>query len=181
MRARGKTSEAIKRLIGLQAKTARVVRDGVEQDIPIEDVGLDEVLRVRPGERIAVDGVVIEGHSSIDESMLTGEPVPVQKKLGDEIAAGTINKSGSFLLQAKRVGKDTALSRIIEMVRKAQSSKPAIGRLVDQVSAVFVPSVMIIAVITFLAWINFGMVEHVTSFAIVTTMTVLIIAPPWMI
>jgi len=178
MRARGKTSEAIKRLIGLQAKTARVVRDGIEQDIPIEDVGLDNVLRVRPGERIAVDGVVIEGHSSIDESMLTGEPVPVQKNPGDEIAAGTINKSGSFLFQAKRIGKDTALSRIIEMVRKAQSSKPAIGRLVDQVSAVFVPSVMIIAVITFLAWINFATAEHVTSFAIVTTMTVLIIACP---
>ena len=178
MRARGKTSEAIKRLIGLQAKTARIVRDGIEQDIPIEDVGLDDVLRVRPGERIAVDGVVIEGHSSIDESMLTGEPVPVQKKTGDEIAAGTINKSGSFLFQAKRIGKDTALSRIIEMVRKAQSSKPAIGRLVDQVSAVFVPSVMILAVITFLAWINFGTGPHVTSFAIVTTMTVLIIACP---
>jgi Cu+-exporting ATPase len=110
--------------------------------------------------------------------MLTGEPVPVQKKPGDEIAAGTINKSGSFLFQAKRIGKDTALSRIIEMVRKAQSSKPAIGRLVDQVSAVFVPSVMILAVITFLAWINFGTAPHVTSFAIVTTMTVLIIACP---
>jgi Cu+-exporting ATPase len=178
MRARGKTSEAIKRLIGLQAKTARVIRDGVEQDIAIGDVRLEETLRVRPGERIAVDGIVIEGHSSIDESMLTGEPVPVQKEAGDEIAAGTINKSGSFLFRATRVGKDTALSRIIEMVRKAQSSKPAIGRLVDQVSAVFVPGVMIIAVITFLAWINFGTTEHVTSFAIVTTMTVLIIACP---
>ena len=178
MRARGKTSESIKRLIVLQAKTARVVRNSIEQDIPIEDVNLDDILRVRPGERIAVDGIVIEGRSSIDESMLTGEPVPVQKTPGDEIAAGTINKSGSFLFQAKRIGKDTALSRIIEMVRKAQSSKPAISRLVDQVSAVFVPSVMIIAVITFLAWINFGAAEHVISFAIVTAMTVLIIACP---
>ena len=178
MRARGKTSEAIKRLIGLQAKTARVIRDGVEQDIPIEDVGLDETLRVRPGERIAVDGILIEGHSSVDESMLSGEPVPVQKAVGDEVAAGTINKLGSFLFQAKRIGKDTLLSQIIEMVRAAQSSKPAIGRLVDRVSAVFVPSVLIVSVLTFLAWINFAGGDQVTTFAIVTTMTVLIIACP---
>jgi len=178
MRARGKTSEAIKRLIGLQAKTARVLRDGVEQDIPIADVKLDDTLRVRPGERIAVDGVIVEGYSSIDESMLTGEPVPVQKSDGDEVAAGTINKSGTFLFMAKRIGKDTALSQIIEMVRTAQSSKPAIGRLVDKVSAVFVPSVMIIAVITFMTWMNFGSGDQVTTLAIVTTMTILIIACP---
>ncbi|MCH7881535.1 MAG: copper-translocating P-type ATPase [Proteobacteria bacterium] len=178
MRARGKTSEAIKRLIGLQAKTARVLRDGVELDIPIEEVGLDETLRVRPGERIAVDGIITEGYSSIDESMLSGEPVPVQKQIGDEVAAGTINKSGSFLFQAKRIGKDTVLSQIIEMVRTAQSSKPAIGRLVDKVSAIFVPSVLIIAVVTFLAWINFGSGDQVITLAIVTTMTVLIIACP---
>ena len=178
MRARGKTSEAIKRLIGLQSKTARVIRDGVEADVPIETVGLDETLRVRPGERIAVDGILIEGHSTIDESMISGEPVPVQKQVGDEVVAGTINKMGSFLFQAKRIGKDTALAQIIEMVRAAQSSKPAIGRLVDKVSAVFVPSVMIIAVITFLAWFNFAAVDTATTFAIVTTMTVLIIACP---
>jgi len=178
MRARGKTSEAIKRLIGLQPKTARVIRNGVEQDVPIETVGLDETLRVRPGERIAVDGTLIEGHSTIDESMISGEPVPVQKQVGDEVVAGTINKMGSFLFQAKRIGKDTALAQIIEMVRAAQSSKPAIGRLVDKVSAVFVPSVMIIAVITFLAWFNFAAVDTATTFAIVTTMTVLIIACP---
>lgn len=178
MRARGKTSEAIKRLIGLQAKTARVIRDGVEQDIPISEVGLDETLRVRPGERIAVDGILVDGYSSIDESMISGEPVPVQKKVGDEVVAGTINKSGSFLFQAKRIGKDTVLSQIIEMVRSAQSSKPAIGRLADKVSAIFVPSVMIIAVVTFLAWINFGSGDQVTALAIVTTMTVLIIACP---
>ena len=117
MRARGKTSEAIKRLIGLQAKTARVVHNGIEQDIPIEEVGLDDVLRVRPGERIAVDGIVIEGHSSIDESMLTGEPVPVQKVPGDEIAAGTINKSGSFMFQAKRI----ATSRSSELAASRSS------------------------------------------------------------
>jgi len=178
MRARGKTSEAIKRLIGLQPKTARVMREGVEQDIPIEDVGLDETLRVRPGERIAVDGIIIEGHSSIDESMLTGEPVPVQKQVNDAVAAGTINKMGSFLFKAKRIGKDTSLSQIIEMVRTAQSSKPAIGRLVDKVSAIFVPSVMILAVITFLIWFNSGAGEDRIAFAIVTTMTVLIIACP---
>lgn len=178
MRARGKTSEAIKRLIGLQPKTARAVREGVEVDIPIEDVGLEETLRVRPGERIAVDGDIIEGSSSIDESMLTGEPVPVQKQVGDEVSAGTINKAGTFLFKARRIGKDTALARIIEMVRIAQSSKPAIGRLVDKVSAIFVPSVMIVAVITFLAWINFGNGDQVVTFAIVATMTVLIIACP---
>jgi Cu+-exporting ATPase len=178
MRARGKTSEAIKRLIGLQAKTARVIRDGVEQDIPIEQVGLDETLRVRPGERLAVDGIIIEGHSTIDESMISGEPIPVQKQVGDEVVGGTINKMGSFLFQAKRIGKDTVLSQIIEMVRTAQSSKPAIGRLVDKVAAIFVPAVLIVSVLTFLAWINFGTGDQVTTLAIVTTMTVLIIACP---
>ncbi|MBD3609316.1 MAG: copper-translocating P-type ATPase, partial [Gammaproteobacteria bacterium] len=133
---------------------------------------------LRAGERIAVDGVIIEGHSSIDESMLTGEPIPVQKEVGDEVVAGTINKTGSFLFQAKRIGKDTALSQIIEMVRQAQSSKPAIGRLVDKVAGVFVPSVLIIAVISFLAWFNFGAPGQALSLAIVTTMTVLIIACP---
>ncbi|MDH5360320.1 MAG: heavy metal translocating P-type ATPase [Gammaproteobacteria bacterium] len=178
MKARGKTSEAIKRLIGLQPKTARVVRDGVEQDIAIEEVGLDETLRVRPGERIAVDGVIIDGHSTIDESMLSGEPIPVEKGEGDEVAAGTINKTGTFLFQAKRIGKDTALARIIEMVRTAQSSKPAIGRLADRVSSVFVPSVLIVAVISFLVWFNFAPAGQALSLAIVTTMTVLIIACP---
>jgi len=178
MRARGKTSEAIKRLIGLQPRTARVIRDGKEQDIPIQDVGLDETLRVRPGERIAVDGIIIDGHSSIDEAMLTVEPVPVAKQIGDEVSAGTINKSGTFLFQAKRIGKDTALSRIIEMVRSAQASKPAIGRLADQVSAVFVPSILIITVLTFLAWYNLGPDGQTITFAIVTAMTVLIIACP---
>ncbi len=177
MRARGKTSEAIRRLIGLQPKTARVIRDGQELDIPISEVGLDETLRVRPGEKIPVDGVIIEGHSSVDESMLTGEPMPVEKKTGDEVTGGTFNKSGSFLFQAKRIGADTALARIIEMVRRAQSTKPAIGRLADKISAVFVPSVLIIAVITFLAWFNLGP-EPKLSYMLVATMTVLIIACP---
>lgn len=177
MRARGKTSEAIKRLIGLQPKTVRVVRNGEELDIPIEQVGLDETVRVRPGEKIAVDGVVIDGHSSIDESMLTGEPMPVTKHVDDEVAAGTINKQGTFLFSATRIGRDTALARIIEMVRQAQNSKPAIGRLADKIAAVFVPGVLIVAVLTLLAWANFGP-EPRSAYMLVTTMTVLIIACP---
>jgi len=177
MKARGKTSEAIKRLIGLQPKTARVLRDGKEIDVPISDVGLDETLRVRPGERIAVDGVIIEGHSSIDESMLTGEPMPVEKNVGDEVSTGTINSSGTFLFISKRIGTDTVLAQIIDMVRQAQSTKPAIGRLVDKVASVFVPIVLIFTVITFLLWLNFGG-ESAASFALVTAMTVLIIACP---
>ncbi|MEE8387786.1 MAG: heavy metal translocating P-type ATPase [Acidiferrobacterales bacterium] len=177
MRARGKTSEAIRRLIGLQPKTARVIRDGREMDVPISEVGLEETLRVRPGEKIPVDGRIIEGHSSVDESMLTGEPLPVEKHKDDEVVGGTINKSGTFLFQATRIGKDTALARIIEMVRQAQNTKPAIGRLADRISAVFVPSVLIIAVITFVAWGNFGP-EPQLSYMLVTTMTVLIIACP---
>ncbi len=177
MRARGKTSEAIKRLIGLQPKTARVLRDGQEVDMPIEEVGLAETLRVRPGERIAVDGVIIDGHSSIDESMLTGEPLPVAKQKGDEVVAGTINGNGTFLYQSQRIGKDTVLAQIIEMVRQAQATKPAIGRLADKVAAIFVPAVMIIAVFTFLAWFNLGQSLGI-SYAIVATMTVLIIACP---
>ena len=177
MRARGKTSEAIKRLIGLQPKTARVVRDGKEQDVAIEDVGLDETIRVRPGEKIPVDGVIIDGHSSVDESMLTGEPMPVEKRLGDEVIGGTLNKTGSFLFQSQHIGSDTALARIVELVRKAQNSKPAIGRLADKISAVFVPVVMIISVATFLLWYNLAL-ELPVSYAIVASMTVLIIACP---
>ncbi|MCW9030589.1 MAG: heavy metal translocating P-type ATPase [Gammaproteobacteria bacterium] len=177
MKARGKTSEAIKRLIGLQPKTARVLRDGKEVDVAISEVGLDETLRVRPGERIAVDGVIIEGHSSIDESMLTGEPMPVEKNVGDEVSTGTINSSGTFLFTSKRIGSDTVLAQIIDMVRQAQSTKPAIGRLVDKVASVFVPVVLIISVITFLIWFNLA-TENAASYALVTTMTVLIIACP---
>ena len=177
MKARGKTSEAIKRLVGLQPKTARVLRDGKEVDIAISEVGLDETLRVRPGERIAVDGIIIEGHSSLDESMLTGEPMPVEKNIGDEVSTGTINTSGSFLFTSKRIGSDTVLAQIIDMVRQAQSTKPAIGRLVDQVASVFVPTVLILSIVTFLMWFNFAGADAL-SYALVTTMTVLIIACP---
>lgn len=177
MRARGKTSEAIKRLIGMQPGTARVVRDGKEHDIPIADVGLDETVRVRPGEKIPVDGQIIEGSSNIDESMLTGEPLPVVRHIGDTVIGGTLNKSGSFLFKASHIGSETVLARIIQLVRDAQNTKPAIGRLVDRIASVFVPAVLIIAILTFLAWFNFGPVPKV-AYALVTMMTVLIIACP---
>ncbi len=177
MRARGKTSEAIKRLIGLQVKSARVVREGKEIDVPIEQVELNETLRVRPGEKIAVDGVIIEGRSHVDESMISGEPMPLEKGIGDEVVGGTLNKTGSFLFSASHIGKDTALARIIEMVRQAQNSKPAIARMVDKIAAVFVPVVLLIAAITFLIWFNFGP-EPKMAYVLLTTMTVLIIACP---
>lgn len=177
VKARGRTSEAIKRLIGLQPKTARVLRDGIESDIPIEQVLLHDIVRVRPGEKIPVDGVIQEGQTAIDESMLTGEPMPVVKNTGDEVVTGTLNKTGSILFKATRVGKDTALAQIIKMVKRAQNSKPPIGRLADIISAYFVPVVMITAVISALAWLNFGP-EPALAFAIVSATTVLIIACP---
>jgi Cu+-exporting ATPase len=177
MRARGKTSQAIKRLIGLQPRTARIVRAGQEVDIPIGLVVLSDIVRVRPGEKIAVDGEITEGSSHVDESMLTGEPIPVEKKRGDTVVGGSINKTGSFLFRATRIGKDTALARIIDMVRKAQNTKPEIGRLADRVSGIFVPSVLITAVITMLVWFNFGPSPRIT-YMLVTTMAVLIIACP---
>lgn len=177
VRARGRTSEAIKRLIGLRPKTARVVRDDQEIDIPVERVKRGDKVRVRPGERIPVDGEVVEGSSSVDESMLTGEPVPQVKASGDEVSAGTLNKSGSLIFSATKVGRDTALARIIEMVKQAQNSKPPIGRLADVISAYFVPAVMIIAVLSALAWINFGP-SPALAYAVVSATTVLIIACP---
>ncbi len=177
LKARGRTSEAIKRLIGLQAKTARVIRDDKELDIAIEQVLLNDIVRARPGEKIPVDGEVVEGHTAIDESMLTGEPMPVEKGEGDEVVAGTLNKTGSILFRATRVGKDTALAQIINMVKRAQNSKPPIGRLADIISGYFVPVVMIIAVVSALAWLNFGP-DPAVAFAIVSATTVLIIACP---
>ncbi|MBL4797117.1 MAG: copper-translocating P-type ATPase [Oleispira sp.] len=177
LKARGRTSEAIKRLIGLQPKTARVIRNGIEVDIAIDQVLLNDVVRVRPGEKISVDGNVIEGHSAIDESMLTGEPMPVEKTVGAEVVAGTINKTGSILFKATRVGKDTALAQIINMVKRAQNSKPPIGRLADVISGYFVPVIMIIAVASALIWLNFGP-DPVIAYAIISATTVLIIACP---
>ncbi len=177
IRARGKTSLAIKRLIGLQPKLARVIRDENEIDIAIEEVVLGDRLRLRPGDKVPVDGVVMDGHTSIDESMLTGEPMPIEKKPGDPVVAGTINRTGSVVFEATKVGKDTALAQIIQMVKRAQNSKPPIGRLADVISAYFVPAVMIIAVLSALAWLNYGP-EPRLAFAIVCATTVLIIACP---
>ena len=176
-RARGKTSQAIKRLIGLQPKTARILLNGTEKDIPIELVTLDNLLRVRPGEKIPVDGIVTEGQTNIDESMISGEPMPVKKTIGDDVIAGTINKSGSIIFRATRVGEGTRLAQIIEMVKQAQNSKPAIGRVADTIAGIFVPSVMIIAVVSALVWLNFGPDPSI-AFALVSATTVLIIACP---
>ncbi len=176
-RARGRTSSAIRELIGLQPRTARVIRNGEEQDVAIETVGLAEILRVRPGEKIAVDGVLTEGHSLVDESMLTGEPIPVEKTEGSEVVAGTMNQKGSFLFKATRIGRDTALAQIIKSVRNAQGSKPAIAKLADKISSVFVPVVVCISIFTFCIWYLFGP-DPSMGYAFVTSMTVLVIACP---
>ncbi|WP_020406068.1 heavy metal translocating P-type ATPase [Hahella ganghwensis] len=177
IRARGKTSQAIKRLLDLQAKTATVLRDGEEIQLPVEKVLQDDLLRVKPGEKIAVDGEVTEGKSLLDESMLTGEPIPVEKKSGDQVSAGTINQTGTLIYKATKVGKDTALAQIIAMVKKAQNAKPPIGRLADSISAVFVPVVLCIAVIAALIWFNIGPEPKIAHMLVAAT-TVLIIACP---
>jgi len=176
-RAKGRTSEAIKKLIGLQPKTARVIRDGNEEDIPIEEVEIGDMVLVRPGEKIPVDGIVKEGYSSVDESMISGEPMPVEKKAGDEVIGGTINKTGSFKFEATKVGKDTVLSQIINMVQEAQGSKPPIARLADRIASFFVPTVIGIAVITFIIWYIFGP-EPALTYALLNFIAVLIIACP---
>jgi Cu+-exporting ATPase len=175
-RAKGRTSEAIKKLMGLRPKTARVVRDGVEVDVPIESVILGDVVVVRPGERLAVDGVVVEGHSAVDESMLTGESLPVDKKPGDEVVGGTINKQGLIKFEATRVGAQTALAQIIRLVEEAQGSKAPIQRLADRVSGVFVPAVIAVATVTFLAWLLIGGVGFTE--AMIYMVAVLVIACP---
>lgn len=177
IRARGKTSQAIKHLIGMQAKTARVLRNGEELDIAIDALQKDDIIRVRPGEKIPVDGIVTEGHSMVDESMLTGEPIPVKKTVDDEVIGATLNKTGSFLFRATKVGSETALSQIIQLVQQAQNTRPPIARLVDKISSIFAPTVMIIAIVTALIWFNFGPDPRV-SFMLVTAMTVLVIACP---
>lgn len=173
--AKGKTSEAIKKLMGLQARTARIIRNGIEEDIPVEDVEVSDVILVRPGEKIPVDGKIIEGYSSIDEAMLTGESLPVEKKAGDLVVGATINKFGTFKFEATKVGKDTALSQIIKMVQDAQGSKAPIQKIADQVSGIFVPVVIGIAILTFVIW--YFAVGDFTS-AIVSAVSVLVIACP---
>lgn len=177
LRARGRTSDALKRLLDLQSRTARVIRDGHEQEIEIDAVRAGDHVRVRPGERLPVDGDVVEGQSHIDESMLTGEPLPVAKSAGDEVSAGTVNGKGGLIYRATRVGTDTRLGQITEQVASAQNSRPPIGELADQVSSVFVPAVMIIAVLTALVWFNLGPAPQVIHM-LVTATTVLIIACP---
>ncbi len=174
-RAKGQTSEAIRKLIGLQARDARVIRDGVEMDVPITEVKVNDVILVRPGEKIPVDGEVITGTSTVDEAMVTGESLPVQKQPGDEVIGATINKTGSFQFRVTRVGKDTFLSQIVKLVQQAQGSKAPIQRLADQVTGWFVPAVIAIAIATFVIWFNF---MGNFTLATITTVGVLIIACP---
>ncbi len=177
VRAKGQTSQAIRKLMDLAAKTARVIRNGQEVEIPVEEVLVGDVVMVRPGDKIPVDGEIVEGRSAVDESMVTGESLPVDKAVGDEVIGATVNTTGSFKFRATKVGKDTALAQIVKLVQSAMGSKAPIARLVDVISGYFVPTVMIIAILTFLAWYNFGPVPAL-AYAVVTAVTVLIIACP---
>ncbi|HBO7241840.1 TPA: heavy metal translocating P-type ATPase, partial [Pseudomonas aeruginosa] len=176
-RAKGRTSEAIKRLVGLQAKEAHVLRDGRIVDIPINDVAQGDIVEVRPGERVPVDGEVTEGRSFVDESMITGEPIPVEKAEGSTVVGGTVNQKGALTLRATAVGGQTMLAQIIRMVEQAQGSKLPIQAVVDKVTLWFVPAVMLAAVLTFLVWLVFGP-SPALSFALVNAVAVLIIACP---
>jgi P-type Cu+ transporter len=176
-RAKAGTGEAIRKLIGLQARTARIVRDGVETDIPVEDVAAGDIVAVRPGEKVPVDGEVVSGQSSVDESMVTGEPIPVTKRPGDAVIGATINGTGAFRLRATRVGSDTMLAQIVRLVQQAQGSRAPIQRLADVVAGYFVPAVILIAIATFAAWFVFGPQPAFTS-AMVSAVAVLIIACP---
>jgi len=176
-RAKGQTSEAIKRLIGLRPRTAIVIRDGKETEISVEGVQVGDLILVRPGERIPVDGILRRGYSSVDESMITGESIPVDKKVGDMVIGGTINKMGSFQFEAIRVGKDTTLSRIIRLVEEAQGSKAPVQRLADVISGYFVPVVIGIAIVTFVVWFFLGP-EPTLPYALLNFVAVLIISCP---
>jgi Cu+-exporting ATPase len=175
-KAKGRTSEAMKRLLGLRAKTARVIRDGQEMDVPVQEVSVGDLVVVRPGEKIPVDGALVEGRSSVDESMITGESLPVAKEVGDEVIGATINKTGSFKFQATKVGKDTVLAQIVRLVEQAQGSKAPVQRLADRVAGVFVPAVIGIAVFTFLAWFLLGGASLERS--LINMVAVLVIACP---
>src|SRR5262249_44300679 len=178
LRARSQTSSAIKALLGLAPKTARRLReDGSEEDVPLDQVQPGDRLRVRPGERVPVDGVVLEGASAVDESMITGEPIPVEKAPGDRVIGGTVNGTGSLLMKAQRVGADTVLAQIVRMVSEARRTRAPIQRLADQVSAYFVPGVILVAIVTFVAWSWLGP-EPRLAHALVNAVAVLIIACP---
>ena len=176
-KAKGQTSQAIKKLIGLTAKTARVIRNGNEIDIPIDQVVMGDVIRVRPGEKIPVDGVIVDGESSIDESMITGESMPVDKAKGDAVVGATMNKTGTFTYKATKVGQETMLAQIIKLVQEAQGSKAPIQRLADLISSYFVPVVIMLAIATFVVWYIFGG-NQALLLAILNTVAVLIIACP---
>jgi Cu+-exporting ATPase len=176
-KAKGRTSEAIKKLLGLRAKTARVIKDGKELDIPIEEMLVGDIIIVRPGEKIPVDGKVKEGYSSVDESMITGESIPVEKNIGDEVIGATINKTGSFKFEATKIGKQTMLSQIVKLVQEAQGSKAPIQRLADKIAGIFVPIVIAIAIITFVIWYFLGPKPSLV-FALLNFVAVLIIACP---
>ena len=177
-RAKGQTGDAIRRLVGLQPKTARTVRDGREMDIPVEDVVRGDIVIVRPGEKVPVDGLVRDGRSAVDESMLTGESLPVEKQAGDEVFGATINKTGSFRFEATKVGKDTALQQIVKLVQDAQGSKAPIARLADAISGIFTPVVLCIAIATFAIWFAVAPPETRFTLALVNFVAVLIIACP---
>ena len=176
-RAKGRTTGAIRRLIGLQATTARRIRDGIEEDVELASVVAGDLLRVRPGDKIPVDGVVVEGASAVDESMLTGEPIPATKAPGDEVIGATLNTLGSFVMRAVHVGRDTALARIVELVQRAQGSKAPIQKMADRISEIFVPVVLVVAAVTFLAWLLGGPEPRVTL-ALTAFIGVVIIACP---
>ena len=178
-RAKGQTSNAIQRLMGLQAKTARVLRDKVEVDVPVEEVVPGDLVLMRPGEKIPVDGVVENGASAVDESMLTGESLPVEKTSGTEVFGGTINKTGAFRFKASKVGKDTALQQIVRLVQEAQGSKAPIARLADVISGIFTPVVLCIAVVTFVIWFVAAPIDVRFTMALVNFVSVLIIACPF--
>src|SRR3989454_4640448 len=176
-KARSRTGQAIKALLGLAAKTAHRVRDGREEELPVEEIQKGDVLRVRPGEKVPIDGVIIEGRSNIDESMITGESMPVSKVASEKVIGATVNQTGSFLMRAERVGSETMLAQIVEMVAKAQRSRAPIQKLADTVSGYFVPAVVLIAVLTFIVWSVFGPVPAM-AYALVNAVSVLIIACP---
>ena len=176
-KAKGKTSMAIRKLMGLQPKTARILRDGKEEDILISELKKGDKVSVRPGERVPVDGLIVEGDTFIDESMISGEPIPVEKKLNDKVLAGTINQNGAFVMSAEKVGRETVLAQIIRMVQEAQGSKAPVQRIVDKVTAVFVPTVLAIAILTFMVWMIVGGVDDF-SYAMLSAVSVLVIACP---
>ena len=173
--AKGKTSEAIKKLMGLQPKTARIIKDGVEMDIPIEKVEIGDIIVVRPGERVPVDGIIVEGNSAVDESMITGESIPIDKAIDDEVIGATINKFGTFKFRATKIGKDTVLSQIIKLVEDAQGSKAPVQRLADKISGIFVPIVVVIAFATFL---GFYLIGGNFNIGLINAVAVLVIACP---